>query len=295
MWGWRQSGSAILCAVAIRNSTTRQTTLMPSTETIVALAERQLHDYDTQQPGTAFSEPLPLSIADAYRLQREIARLREERGEQVIGYKIGCTCRGNQQRHGLTHPVYGRLWSTEQFARDSTLSTEGFANVAVEGEFAVTLGHDIEPTGVSLSSVAAAVEQVFTVIELHNLVLRSADTGPELIANNAIHAGVIRSAGIEPPAGTVHTDLSLAFDGDAVGQWSGLRWPDDLLQALPWLVEELNQVGVQLRRGQTILTGAWGPPLPLQRDNPAAAAATRVDVASSAFGSVAASFRHGSG
>ena len=67
-------------------------------------------------------------------------------------------------------------------------------------EFAVTLRRDIEPGDASIPTIAVAVDQVFTVIELHNLVLRSDSRGPELIANNAIHAGVIRSSGTTPPA-----------------------------------------------------------------------------------------------
>ncbi|MEE2964879.1 MAG: hypothetical protein VX427_12160 [Acidobacteriota bacterium] len=279
---------------------------MTRVENLVTLAERMLRDYDIHDPGTAFAEGLDLSIAEAYGVQGHVAHLREARGEWLAGYKIGCVCRGNQRRHGLSHPVYGRLWSTEQYSDDVTLSPDDFANLAIEGEFAVTLRHDIEPGDASISIIAAAVDRVFTVIELHNLVLRSDSRGPELIANNAIHAGVIRSSGTTPPATATCTDLSVECDGRTVGCWSGRRWPDDVLQEVPWLVGELDKAGLRLRRGHTILTGAWGPPLPLAgrpstadtepplaRDDLAdedPQEVGRVEVVSTMFGSVAASF-----
>ena len=151
-----------------------------------------------------------------------------------MGYKIGCVAPVNQARHGLSHPVWGRLWASEQHPSGTTLPRGDFANVAVEAELGVTLGSDVGGDVRGVSGVAAAVVQVVVAVELHNLVLRGdRPTGPELIANNAIHAGVVRSPGIgPPPAGTV-LDLALEFDGASVDAWSNRRWPDDALSALP--------------------------------------------------------------
>ena len=55
------------------------------------LARRMLADSDARTPGRLFGEPLELTTAQAYALQAEVARLREERGAKVIGYTVGCT------------------------------------------------------------------------------------------------------------------------------------------------------------------------------------------------------------
>ena len=57
------------------------------------LARRMLADYDARTPGQFFGEPLDLTAVQAYALQAEVARLREQHGEKVIGYKVGCTSR----------------------------------------------------------------------------------------------------------------------------------------------------------------------------------------------------------
>ena len=233
---------------------------------IPRLAEQMLHDYDIHTPGTLFADGLRLSINEAYLLQTRVAELRARRGEQLAGYKIGCVCASNQQSNGLSHPVYGRLWASEEYADAVTLARNAFANLAIEGEIAVSLRHDIEPENTSLSHITDAVDQVFTVIELHNLVFHSDHPrGAELIANNAIHAGVVYSRGVPPPETPTDLELSVVLDGHIVEHWLSRRWPDDVLRALPWLVAELAKNEQRLKAGHKVLTGAWGPPLTLDR------------------------------
>lgn len=248
------------------------------------LAASLLRDYDTQTPGTVFADGRRLSVETAWQLQDAVARLREQRGESVVGYKIGCVCPENQKSNGLQHPVSGRLWSTEQHSNGARLSKDGFANVAIEGEFAVTLNEDVDARDVSPAAVAACVDVVCPVIELHNLVFRGSDPkGPELIANNAIHCGVVRGADCPNPGGELVTDLEITFDGRRVDTWAEIRWPDDILQAVGWLARRLQQSGQSLRRGQLILTGAFGPPRPLP-------GVRHVRVTTSQFGTVEAWF-----
>ena len=85
-----------------------------SDDELAPLAARQLADYDNRTPGTVFADPgFSLSIDDAYRLQLAVAQLRQERGERVAGYKIGCVSPATQQQIGIDHPVVGHVWAGE--------------------------------------------------------------------------------------------------------------------------------------------------------------------------------------
>jgi len=253
-------------------------------EALHAIARRILADYDAADPGTVFADGLRLEIEEAWRLQSAIAALREARGETVVGYKIGCVAAINQKTLGLSHPVWGRLWSTEQHADGVALNKADFSNLAIEAEFAITLKAAVDPARASADELISAIDAVFPVIELHNLVLRcDAPNGPELIANNGIHAGVVSGKAVPPPDLPLTTDLTLAFDGETVDSWSALTWPDDVLQSILWLAERQAEAGHRLEKGDRILTGAFGPPIPLNEK-------TRVDVTSSAFGTVRATF-----
>jgi 2-keto-4-pentenoate hydratase len=286
---------------------------MANSNNLTQLANKMLSDYDARTPGNLFAEGMRLSLTEAYGVQMQVAQLRELRGEHLAGYKIGCVCQGNQDKNGLTHPVYGRLWSTEQHVTNVTLPIDAFANLAIEGEIAISLRYDIEPKQLSIQDIAEAVDEVFTVIELHNLVLHGDHpTGAELIANNAIHAGVVYSSGVRPPLTGDCSELSVALDGRIAEHWVNRRWPNDVLSAVPWLVSELAKDNQQLKAGQKILTGAWGPPLPLERPHRRGTLArqsgnghlhettnfteraiiNRVNVMSTLFGSVTALFTH---
>lgn len=253
-------------------------------ETLDAIAVRMLADYHDANPGTVFAEGLRLSIPDAWRLQTAVTTLREQRGESVIGYKIGCVCPGNQKMMGLSHPVWARLWSSEQHGDGVALEKGSFANLALEAEFAITLGRAVDPAKTSPGELLDAVGSVYPVIELHNLVLRGdPPRGHELIANNGILAGVVSGEGVLDPSTPLTTDLALIFDGETVDSWTSLKWPDDILSAIGWLAEKQAEAGRRLEQGDMILTGAFGPPIPLEDK-------TRVDVTSSTFGNVSATF-----
>jgi len=249
-----------------------------------SLADQLLSDYDTQNPGTVFGNGLRLELADAWQLQHNVTALREHRGEKVIGYKVGCVSEGNQKAMGLTHPVWGRLWSTEQHGDMAELSLAKFANLGIEAEFAIILNRDLDLHGLSSQTFSQSVESVFPVLELHNLVLQSdPPKGHELIANNAIHAGVVRGNPVADPLVFHETDLALIYEGATVDSWSGIQWPTDFVSPVRWLAEQLGREGKPLKKGDMILTGAWGLPVPVEN--------TRcVEVKSSAFGDVRAKF-----
>ncbi|MFK7967076.1 MAG: 2-keto-4-pentenoate hydratase [Burkholderiaceae bacterium] len=247
------------------------------------VATRMLADYDAGTPGQIFAEGFRLGLTDAWRLQTAVTRLREARGEVVIGYKVGAVDPGNQQMMGLPHPVWGRLWDSELHESGAILTKSDYANISIEAEFGIVLARDLTP-GMSSQAIAEAVQSVFPVLELHNQVMRSERPhGQELIANNCINCGVVRGAPVTALAEPKTTDLKLIYDDNIVDEWEALSWPTDILAAMPWLISSLDQHGIRLRTGDLVLTSAWGPPIPVDKHS-------RVDVASSALGSASATF-----
>jgi len=250
---------------------------------INAIATRMLTDYDNATPGTIYAEGLRLELADAWRLQTAVSRLREARAERVVGYKVGCVDPGNQQLMGVPHPVWGRLWDSEQHRNGAVLAKSDYANIAIEAEFGITLSRAVVP-GMPTDEIAACVDAVYPLLELHNLVLRGdAPHGHELVGNNCIHSGVVRGAAVTDLHAARQTDLKLVYDGSVVDEWTSLSWPGDLLAAVDWLAGNLGSHGIVLKAGDLILTGAWGPPIPVQDHS-------FVEVHSSGFGNVSATF-----
>ncbi len=224
------------------------------------LARRVLADYDARTPGRLSAGPPDLTTAQAYALQAEITRLREQRGEKVIGYKVGCTSRAIQTQLGVHEPIFGRLFDTEFHPPGAHLTTARFANLAVEGEIAVRLSQNLPCEPRSAVEYREAIAEVFPVIELHHHVLPGAwSPGRWLVVSNGLHAGFVFA---EPEtrrsdAANSARSLSVRINDVVVGNdadAAALR--DRTIESLRWLAGRLARFGLHLCKGQVILTGS---------------------------------------
>lgn len=230
------------------------------------LASRQLADYNARRPGTLFAEGVVLDVTQAYKLQSAVAQMRCDRGERVIGYKVGCTSPTIRAQLGIDHCVTGRLYDSEQHSSGAVLSRMRFANLAIEGELAVELSHEPTekdfPEPGSGGEIPACVARVFPVIELHNLVMRGEQpSAGELIANNAIHAGFVAGAGVSSKnicdSGALDSAaLSIVADGRSLDEYAGPALIQTINSSLKWLTEVVRERGDRLSAGQIILTGS---------------------------------------
>jgi len=228
-------------------------------DAVQELAQRMLADYDARTPGQLFGEPLDLTTVQAYALQAEIARLREERGERVIGYKVGCTSAAVQQQLGIGEPIFARIFDTGCFPCGAKLSYRCYANLAVEGELAVRLGQAVSAPSVGVDECRAAITSAFPVIELHHYVLRSPQPAlAELIASGGMHAGFVLAE--EEQDGLAELEsLSVWIDDQRMGMAAGVDVTRLAVRSVRWLADQLAESGLTLARGQVVLTGSLLP------------------------------------
>ena len=85
------------------------------------------------------------------------------------------------------------------------------------------------------------------------------------------------------PKNNITTDLKLIYDKEIIDTWSDKKWPYDMLSEVQWLVKELAKINNILKKGDLILTGAYGFPVPINNKE-------LIEVTSSAFGDVKATF-----
>ena len=245
-------------------------------------ANKILDDYDAKNPGTIFKKKINLSNKDALLLQSKVTKLRINRGEKVIGYKIGCVAKETQKKMGFTQPAWGSLWKDELFESGIELKKEDFLNPAMEAEFGIKLNRDIDPKLVSFNYILESVESIYPLIEIHNLVFYGEEPyGAELLANNALHAGIVLGPETKFPNNNKITDLKLIYDHEIIDAWTEKKWPNDMLSEVEWLVKEQAKTNNILKKNDLILTGAYGFPVPIDNKK-------LIEVKSSAFGDVRA-------
>ena len=247
-------------------------------------ANKILEDYDFKNPGVIFKEKKIITNEDALLIQSNVARLREKRGEKVIGYKIGCVSKDTQKKMGFNQPACGYLWKSELYASGVELNKKDYTNPAMEAEFGVILNRDIKPDLASFDYILQSIEGIYPLIEIHNLVFYGNEPyGAELLTNNAIHAGVILGSETKLPSDKTKTDLKLIYDKEVIDTWNNKIWPNNMLSEMEWLVKEQAKKNNYLKKGDLILTGAYGFPVPINDKK-------LVEVTSSAFGDVTATF-----
>lgn len=231
--------------------------------TVETLARRQLADYDARCPGTIFADPeFNPSVTDAYRLQIATAGLRVDRGEAVAGYKIGCVSAAVRKQLNVDHPVFGHVFRSEVRNSPAELRADEFCQLGIEGELALEIAEDVT----DLESLRRAplnwVRMVFPVIELHNVVSRGPEpSAAELIANNAIHTGIVRAGAVKP---MIAESLPICVTINGAEQGTAEVDPLSTLHELACL---LSKHGISLRKGDIVLAGS---PLPVYRIDPGA-------------------------
>jgi 2-keto-4-pentenoate hydratase len=225
---------------------------MTAAPDLPALARRQLADYDAHRPGTYFLDaPAPLTVDQAYEVQRRVAALRHARGEAHGGYKTGCVSPAVQAQLGINHPVYGHLFQSEFHPSGVTLDSSRYDGLAIEGEFAVRVS-------------AAGIAQVLVVIELHHNVFRApVRTAAELIANNALQAGVVLP--LSEDCAKWDDAIEVRRNGELLGAASTSGIPGGLTGSLGRIAAHIASWGRTLRAGELVLTGS---PLPLYAVSP---------------------------
>ena len=244
-----------------------------ATSRIRQWASGLLADYDAGQPGTMFANGVVLDVPQGYELQSAVAELRCDRGERIIGYKVGCTSPKIRVQLGINHCVTGRLYGSEQHASGVELSRQNFAKLAIEGELAVELSHEPCEADFADTGIPTCVDRIFPVIELHHHVMRGdqASAG-ELIANNALHGGFIAGAGIstadidsQSSLDSLST-LGIFADKRLIEDYTGPRLVQTIRSSLKWLTKVVSDRGDRLRGGQIILTGSIPNLIPITDD-----------------------------
>ena len=248
-------------------------------------AQKILNDYDLKNPSVLFKNNINISVSDAYKIQSITTNFRLERGEKIIGYKIGSISKQTQKKYGFSHPAWGRLWESELHTNGVELNKKDYSNPAMEAEFGITLNRDLEPYQINSEYLLDSIDTIHPIIEIHNKVFYGKEPyGAEHISNNAINAGVVCGTGVSKPNINEITDLKLIYDKEKIDVWTAKKWPHDMLSEIEWFVLEQAKRNNILKKGNLILTGAYGPPIPINDKK-------LIEVTSSLFGNVSAVFK----
>jgi 2-keto-4-pentenoate hydratase len=200
-----------------------------------------------------------LPIEDAYEVQRRVIAARVARGEQVVGYKVGCTSRAIRCQFGLAEPICGQVMAPHVFHGNTVLNWNDYVCCAVEPEFVFMIGKDLPDEVEDDQQLVDAIESVSPGIEVHNYKFWfGKPTLQELVASNGIHAGlVVGTERIRPVGLDFETEgVGLFKNGELAASGIGAEILGGPLKSLRWLANHLLRRGEHLRAGQIVIPGS---------------------------------------
>jgi 2-keto-4-pentenoate hydratase len=199
-----------------------------------------------------------MTVADAYAVQLEYARLRREAGAVLVGHKIGATSRAIQELFNIDIPDYGHLFDDMRWDEDSPGAIGELIQPMVEPEVAFILGSSLRGPGVTPDDVTSAASGVVACLEIidsriHEWRIRLPDT----VADNGSSARFVLGSRIAP----ITSDLSeeeVVFErnGEVVGTGTGAAVLGHPAASAAWLANALGSFGVTMEPGAIILSGS---------------------------------------
>ncbi|MEV4397920.1 fumarylacetoacetate hydrolase family protein [Nonomuraea sp. NPDC049607] len=254
-----------------------------------AAAARLLEAYASGSPCEPVRD-LVDGLEAAYAVQSLLTERWVGEGRRITGRKVGLTSKAVQRQLGVGSPDFGVLFADMAVPDGEEIPAGAVLQPRAEAEVALVLDRDLPHERHTVADVIAATAFALPAIEVVGSRIRDWDiTLADTVADNA-SAGLYVLGNRPVPLGDV--DLRLAGmvierRGEQVSTGVGAACLGHPLHAAVWLADTLAALGRPLRAGDTVLTGALGPVVPVR---PGDVLEARID----GLGDVRAAFADGS-
>ncbi|GAA4573392.1 fumarylacetoacetate hydrolase family protein [Micromonospora coerulea] len=231
---------------------------------IAEIAEKLGGAADTATAIGQLAAETGLDVDAAYAVQTALVQRRLERGERLVGLKMGLTSKAKMAQMGVDEVIWGRLTDLMRVPDGGTVDLGAFIHPRVEPEVAFLLDRLPEP-GEPLGSFADAVRAVAPAIELiDSRYANFAFSLPDVIADNTSAAAFVVGAWSPVPDGLDNLGVLLEIDGRVAQVGSTAAILGDPRRALDEGIRLAGRHGVRLREGWVFLAGAATAAVPLR-------------------------------
>jgi len=198
----------------------------------------------------------------AYAVQQINTDRALKQGRRLTGRKIGLTSPAVQKQLGVDQPDFGMLFADMAVNDGEEIAWSRLMQAKCEAEIALVLEQDLGGEDIVMSDLLRATAYVLPAIEVVGSRVRNWDIRiTDTIADNASSGLYVLG---NRPVKLDSVDLRLAGmvmerGGEPVSTGVGAACLGHPLNAALWLARTLVNVGMPLRAGDVVLTGALGP------------------------------------
>ena len=211
---------------------------------------------ESAQPIEQLTKTSRFSLDEAYEIQRLAIKERLDRGEKMIGLKMGFTSEAKMQQMGVHDMIWGRL--TDSMLIDNGDSTElaKYIHPRAEPEICFRIAKDIEGE-VALEDLDEYVDGIASAIEIIDSRFENFKFSLEdVVADNCSSIGLAIGEWQTPSRNIDNLRMTQSFNNEVVAEGSSadiLGDPWKSLQAATRLAAKYNE---PIKAGHVIMAGA---------------------------------------
>jgi 2-keto-4-pentenoate hydratase len=240
---------------------------------VAQAAERLMVAARTAVPAAPVRDVLgSTDVALAYEVQNVLTAARKAAGARVAGRKVGLTSSAVQRQLGVDQPDFGVLFDDMLVPVGGEIDSSRLIAPKAEAEIAFLLSADMDGFAAGVSpdapisaadraAAAAAVDYAVAALEIVDSRIADWDiTITDTVADNASSALYVLGGKRVPLSefAPVEVTMNLEKNGEPASSGNGAACLGDPLNALVWLARTAVSLGVPLRAGDVVLSGALG-------------------------------------
>jgi 2-oxopent-4-enoate/cis-2-oxohex-4-enoate hydratase len=227
---------------------------------IETLGDELYHAMHTQTVVEPLTTRHPdITIAHAYNIQQRMLSNRLNAGERIVGKKIGVTSAAVMNMLSVYQPDFGYLLDGMIYNEGQSIDAKTLIQPKAEGEIAFILKKDLMGPGISNADVLAATECVMPCFEIVDSRIRDWKIKiQDTVADNAsCGVFVLGDCAVDPRRIDLSTcGMVLEKNGEIIGTGAGAAALGSPVNAVAWLANTLGRLGIGMKAGEVILSGA---------------------------------------
>lgn len=208
-----------------------------------------------------------ITIDNAYHIQQRMISRRLQAGESIVGKKIGVTSAAVMNMLGVSQPDFGYMLDGMIYGDGAAIDAATLIQPKAEGEIAFVLKKDLMGPGVSAADVLAATDGVMACFEIVDSRITDWKIHiQDTVADNAsCGVFVLGDRMVDPRGLDLRTSgMVLEKNGETVVTGAGAATMNSPVNAVVWLANTLGKLGIPLKAGEVILSGALGAMVPVK-------------------------------
>ena len=154
------------------------------------------------------------TLEEAYEIQKHSIQNRLNRGETIVGYKLGFTSKAKMEQMGVHDMIWGQLTNTMEIKPNNAINLSNYIHPRVEPEIAFLVKKDIDKQ-LEEQEISTYFEAIAPALEIIDSRYKNFKFSLEdVVADNCSSIGFVVGEWLPIDTQVTDIDITLTFDNE---------------------------------------------------------------------------------